>query len=248
MLIPGYNVCNVTEVHEDGSAIDIFAPKSCVPILAAVIQRMSTTTKLGPQTIIKRKRGQPASPYIRAVKFHTNDMHESAAKSCILQAKRIGLDDQWCVTNPVFFSAYGDETAVTAHIEEALCTKDVTRREWAHLTYRDQTGVSRGGWYYYPKSQPRGKCGAAATTVNGVKSNCDEFPFFSSDKGYVAGMPQNDLPSTKPIPGDENGAHGTSLRVFYDYCPMKVPPFAPYLVVVTNPKVFKNVKSFFMCG
>ena len=166
---------------------------------------------------------------------------ESAADSCVdvaeaaIDAGVAGTVESLCVEGAVFYSGHSTQSAVTNHIAKAL----VDRPEWAQLRFSSPAG-SRNAWYY---TDPNTNCNRDADGRVPSGLNCDEYPFFSSNKGYAFRPP---TPSTEMISARSNSSHGSSLGQFYRQCPGVGTGQTPYLVVPTDPEVF-TIRSVWTC-
>ena len=165
----------------------------------------------------------------------------TAAAACLTQAERSGQDaGSFCLNGAVFYSSHRDQSEVTLHIESAIDG----RPSWAVLEYRDRTNVRRNGWY--------NRTTACQNRVPGSGQDCDEYPFFSTDKGYVRGSDPNGpgSPSTRLVDAGHNRSHGGSIGAFLGQCPTVVAALSirqPYLMVTLPAPQFNGIKSFWTC-
>ena len=174
-----------------------------------------------------------------------DDVIENAAEACIGVANNLinsgssqSVTDL-CVDGVVFYSGYGGQDEVTVHISEAL----QQNINWALLRYRNRSTSSRNAWYY--NLGPDAPCQKVDGRVPAGK-NCDEYPFFSSNKGYNGTEP---YPSTKMIDRSHNSSHGGSFGQFLRQCPgVKTSSQVQFMVVpLPDTAEFSPTKSFWTC-
>ncbi|NND75470.1 MAG: VWD domain-containing protein [Ilumatobacter sp.] len=142
-----------------------------------------------------------------------------------------------CVSGPVFYSGRGLQDEVTDHIAEAIDGDP----GWTQLTYRPRE-ADRNGWYYKIGTV----CGSSAPTGK----QCDEYPFFSTNKGY--GPTVVDTPSVKLVGASSNVSHGSTYGAFLRLCPtvkgLNGGDREPFLVIPLPDDPAITERSFWTCG
>ena len=140
-----------------------------------------------------------------------------------------------CDSLPVFFSGAGVQLSISEHIADAQADGHP-----AKLTYLKRT-QSRPVW---SAAFPESHC--ATTTLS--RSQCDEYPFWSTRQGYLA--PEGGDPSLRRVHARANMSHGGSYGMFLRQCGLDVQTSPPpdFLVVPVHDLVAEDQKSFWTCG